>query len=194
MAIDIPPAPAPTIRKADDEQKKARMGPDAVQLTIDTFKAEGIDLVVTLPEEPTFSLTDAIRKDPYFTAVTVTDENTGIGMCAGASLGGRSSVFVTGIAGLLVSSWAMAQMGMVFGAPILILASYRGDFGDRTGIPGSQLAMFKRVAEPLLNTLQVPCQVVRETSHLSKAIVDAHFACHSYSSPVALLLAGDVLW
>lgn len=185
---------AKPVTRADDEAKKARMGPDAVQLTIDTLKQQGVDLIVTLPEEPTFSLTDAIRKDPYFTAVTVTDESTGIGMCAGAALGGRSAVFVTGIAGLLVSTWALAQMGMVFGAPILILASYRGDFGDRTGIPGSQLAMFKRVAEPLLGTLQVPYQVVRETGKLQKAIVDAHFACHSYSSPVALLLAGDVLW
>jgi sulfopyruvate decarboxylase subunit alpha len=184
-----PPATA-----VDGEVKKARMGPEAVQITLDTFKAEGIDLVVTLPEEPTFSLTDAIRQDPYFTAVTVTDENTGIGMCAGAALGGRSAVFVTGIAGLLVSTWAIAQMGMVFGAPILMMASYRGDFGDRTGIPGSQLAMFKRVAEPLLNTLHVPYQIVNEEAKLSKAIVDAHFACHSYSCPVALMLAGEVLW
>ena len=194
MAIETPLAkPAPK-QQADAQVKKARMGPDAVQLTIDAFKEEGIDLIVTLPEEPTFSLTDAIRGDPYFTAVTVTDENTGIAMCAGAALGGRSAVFVTGIAGLLVSSWALAQMGMVFGAPILILASYRGDFGDRTGIPGSQLAMFKRVAEPLLNTLQIPYEVVRETKRLQKAIVDAHFACHSYSSPIALMLAGEVLW
>lgn len=183
--------PATTV---DGELKKARMGPEAVRTTLDTFKTEGIDLVVTLPEEPTYSLTDAIRTDPYFTAVTVTDENTGIGMCAGAALGGRSSVFVTGIAGLLVSTWAIAQMGMVFGSPILIMASYRGDFGDRTGIPGSQLAMFKRVAEPLLNTLHVPYQVVSEEAKLGKAIVDAHFACHSYSCPVALMLAGEVLW
>jgi sulfopyruvate decarboxylase subunit alpha len=192
MAIEAPLARPAT--KADDEAKKARMGPDAVQLTVDTFKEEGIDLVVTLPEEPTFSLTDAIRKDPYFTAVTVTDESTGIGLCAGAALGGRSAVFITGIAGLLVGTWALSQMGMVFGAPILILASYRGDLGDRTGIPGSQLAMFKRVAEPLLGTLQVPYQIVSETSRLKKAIVDGHFACRSYSSPVALMLAGDVLW
>ncbi len=178
----------------DGEQKKARMGPEAVRIVMDAFKEEGIDLIVTLPEEPTFSLTDAIRKDPYFTAATVTDENTGIGMCAGAAIGGRSSVFVTGIAGLLVSTWALSQMGMVFGAPFLIVASYRGDFGDRTGIPGSQLAMFKRVAEPLLQTLNVPYQIVDQESKLKKAIIDSHFACHSYSQPVALMLTGEVLW
>src|SRR5579885_3159132 len=148
--------------RADDEKKKARMGAEAVRTCLDTFKKEGIDLIVTLPEEPTFSLTDAIRNDPYFTSCTVTDEITGIAMVGGASIGGRSAVFVTGIAGLLVSTWALAQMGMVFGAPFIIMASYRGDFGDRTGIPGSQLAMFKRVAEPLLGTLGIPYHVVRE--------------------------------
>jgi sulfopyruvate decarboxylase TPP-binding subunit len=187
-------SPAVRPAKADDERNKARMGPEAVRIVMDTFKREGIDLVVTLPEEPTFSLTDAIRNDPYFTAATVTDESTGIAMCAGAALGGRSTVFVTGIAGLLVSTWALAQMGMVFGAPFVIMASYRGDFGDRTGIPGSQLAMFKRVAEPLLTTLNVPYQIVDEESNLEKAIVDAHFACHSYASPIALMLTGNVLW
>ncbi|HEX6512529.1 MAG TPA: hypothetical protein VF157_09545 [Chloroflexota bacterium] len=191
MAIESLLAKPATV---DNEQKKARMGPEAVRIVMDTFKQEGIDLIVTLPEEPTFSLTDAIRKDPYFTAATVTDESTGIAMCAGAAIGGRSSVFVTGIAGLLVSTWALAQMGMVFGAPILIMASYRGDFGDRTGIPGSQLAMFKRVAEPLLSTLNVPYQIVDQEAKLQKAIVDAHFACHSYASPVALMLTGEVLW
>jgi sulfopyruvate decarboxylase subunit alpha len=191
MAIQSPPvAPA----RVDDEHKKARMGPEAVRIVMDTFKHEGIDLIVTLPEEPTFSLTDAIRKDPYFTAATVTDEITGIAMCAGASLGGRSCVFVTGIAGLLVSTWALAQMSMVFGAPFMIMASYRGDFGDRTGIPGSQLAMFKKVAEPLLSTLDVPYQIVDQEAKLEKAIIDSHFACHSYASPIALMLTGEVLW
>jgi len=191
MALETALAKPATV---DDELKKARMGPEAVRIVMDAFKQEGIDLIVTLPEEPTFSLTDAIRKDPYFTAATVTDESTGIAMCAGAALGGRSCVFVTGIAGLLVSTWALAQMGMVFGAPFLIVASYRGDFGDRTGIPGSQLAMFKRVAEPLLSTLNVPYQIVDQESKLKKAIVDSHFACHSYSTPVALMLTGEVLW
>jgi len=194
MSMDIESSLSKPAASADDQLKKARMGAEAVRTVIETFKEEGIDLIVTLPEEPTFSLTDAIRKDPYFTAATVTDENTGICLSAGAALGGRSTVFVTGVAGLLVSTWALAQMGMVFGAPFIIMASYRGDFGDRTGIPGSQLAMFKRVAEPLLQTLNVPYQIVDQETKLKKAIVGAHFACRSYSSPVALMLAGEVLW
>lgn len=170
------------------------MDQESARVIIETLKEEGVDLVVTLPEEPTYSFTEAVRKDPYFTAITVAGEGNGIMLCAGAALGGRKCLFVTGIAGMLVASWALAQTGMVFGIPLLIMASYRGDFGDHTGIPGAQLLMFKQVAEPLLNALHIPYRVVHESRTLKRTIREANFACHDYGSPVALLLSGEVLW
>ncbi|HEX9878974.1 MAG TPA: hypothetical protein VGB25_02130, partial [Candidatus Binatia bacterium] len=65
------------------------MDPQSGQIIIETLKEEGVDMVVTLPEEPTFSLTEAIRKDSYFTSLTVAAEGNGIALCAGAALGGR---------------------------------------------------------------------------------------------------------
>jgi len=170
------------------------MDPQSGQIIIETLKEEGVDMVVTLPEEPTFSLTEAIRKDSYFTSLTVAAEGNGIALCAGAALGGRKVMFVTGIAGLMVGTWALAQCSIVYGVPMLIMASYRGDIGDHSGIPGSQLLLFKQVAEPLLNTLRVPYRVVDKISDLKRTIRDANFAAHDYSSPVVLLLSGEVLW
>ena len=149
------------------------MDQESGQLIIETLKEEGIDMVVTLPEEPTFSLTEAIREDPYFTSLTVAAEGNGIALCAGAALG---------------------QAAMAYGIPFLIMASYRGDIGDHSGIPGSQLMLFKQVAKPLLSTLRVPFCVVDKKSDLQRAIRDANFAAHDYSSPVVLLLTGEVLW
>ena len=171
------------------------MHEDSGQLIIETFKEEGIDMVVTLPEEPTSSLTEAIRKDSSFTSLTVAAEGNGIALCAGAALGGRKVVFVTGIAGLMVGTWALAQSTPIsYGIPFLILASYRGDMGDHSGIPGSQLLLFKQVAEPLLNALQVPYRVVGKKSDLQRTLRDANFAAHDYHSPVVVLLTGEVLW
>ena len=170
------------------------MDQHSVQVIIETLKEEGVDLAVTLPEEPTFSLTEAMREDPFFQAVTVAGEGNGLAFCAGAALGGRRGVFVTGIAGLLVGTWALSQMGMVYGAPILILASYRGDFGDHSGIPGSQLLMFKSVAEPLLGALRVPYRIVNQKANLKRMIQEGSFACQDYSHPIVLLLSGEVLW
>ena len=58
------------------------MEQETIAKIIDTLKSEGIDLVVTLPEEPTSPLTETIRRDPYFTSVTVANENNGISLCA----------------------------------------------------------------------------------------------------------------
>ena len=51
---------------------------------------------------------------------------------------------MTGIAGLLVGTWALSQMGMVYGAPNLHSRFVPGHFGDHGGIPGSQLLMLNR--------------------------------------------------
>ena len=170
------------------------MDQESARLITEAFKAEGIDLVVTLPEEPTSSLTNSLREDPYFTVVSAASEGSGLAATAGAAFGGCNAVFVTGIAGLLVGTWALSQTGTIFGAPMLIMASYRGDFGDITGIPGSQLAMFRDVAEPLLNTLRLPYMVIDTKAALKRRIHEAAFACRDYEKPVVMLLSGEVLW
>ena len=170
------------------------MDEESIRLITEALREEGIDLVVTLPEEPTSALVNALRTDPSFTVVDAASEGSGIAAVAGAALGGRDAMFVTGIAGLLVGTWALAQTGTIFGAPMLIMASYRGDFGDSTGIPGSQLLMFKQVAEPLLRALQLPYMIASRKATLKRNIRDAHFACRDYEKPVVMLLTGEVLY
>ena len=142
------------------------MQADTIAKIVETLKAERIDLVVTLPEEPTSSLTETIRRDPYFTS----------------------------IAGLLVGTWSLAQMGVLYGIPVLIMASYRGDIGDRSGVSGAQLFMFQQLGEPMLNTLRIPYRVIKKNDELEREIRDSHFACREYGTPLVLLLTGEVLW
>src|SRR5512146_1164593 len=163
-------------------------------LIIEALKEERIDLFVTLPEEPTVSLTRAVQSDPYFTCITVASEDSGISLCAGASIGGRRCVFVTGVAGLLKGALALTHMGTQYGIPLLILASYRGDFGDRSGISGSKLQVFRQVGEPFLQALRIPYQIAAERRTLKRTIRDAHFMCRTSDMPAALLLTGEVLW
>ena len=104
---------------------------------IDTLKAERIDLVVTLPEEPTSPLTEEIARDPYFTSVTVSGEGHGISLCAGASIGGWIaaeiavrvpervlSLALIGAAGLFVPQHPIADIFM------MVQAKNGGDYAD----------------------------------------------------------------
>jgi sulfopyruvate decarboxylase TPP-binding subunit len=101
---------------------------------------------------------------------------------------------VTGIAGLMVGTWSLAQMGVLYGIPVLILASYRGDIADRSGISGAQLFMFQQLGEPVLSALRIPYRVVEKKSDLERRILDGHAACRGFGTPLVLLLTGDVLW
>ena len=170
------------------------MDVESTRLIIEALKEEQINLYVTLPEEPTVSLTEAIQKDPYFTCITVASEDGGVSLCAGASIGGRRCVFVTGVAGLLKGGLALMHMGLQYGIPLFILASYRGDFGDRSGISGSKLQVFRQVGEPFLDALGVPYQVVSDSSKLKRLVRDAHFASRAGDTAAVLLLTGEVLW
>jgi sulfopyruvate decarboxylase TPP-binding subunit len=170
------------------------MDQPTVAIITEALKAEGVNLVVTLPEEPTSPLIHALREDAYFTIVDAASEGSGIAAAAGASLSGRTAIFVTGVAGMLVGTWALSQVGTILGAPMVVMASYRGDFGDATGIPGSQSLMFKQVAEPLLKALQLPYLIVDTKATLKRKIRDAIYACRDFDKPVVMLLAGEVVY
>jgi sulfopyruvate decarboxylase TPP-binding subunit len=170
------------------------MDQEAIRLAVEAFKEEQIDLVVTVPEEPTHTLILAVKEDPYFRTITAPSEGCAIVMCAAASLSGRRCVFITGIAGLLVGAWALSQMGPTFSVPLFIMAAYRGDVGDRSGIPGTMLDTFRQVGEPVLNGLRISYRIVDEKRKFKRMIRDTHYASVQNDTPFVLLLTGEVLW
>ena len=121
------------------------MEQETIAKIIDTLKSEGIDLVVTLPEEPTSPL--ILKRSAAIPISRVSPwliKNNGVALCAAASLGEiRRCIFVTGIAGLLVGTWSLAQMAcytVTSGVDHGFLI--RGDISDRSGVSGAQLFMF----------------------------------------------------
>lgn len=104
-------------------------------------------------------------------------------------------MFITGIAGLLVGAWALAQMSqLLLSVPMLILASNRGNVGDRSGVAGQTPLMLMQVSEPLLDALRIPYRILSEKGMVKRTVSDAYFAAVSYSTPLVLLLTGEVLW
>ena len=170
------------------------MQAESIRLVLEALKEEGVDLYVTLPEEPSVPLTEAAQADPFFQVVPVASEDSGVALCAGAAIGGRRVVFVTGVAGLLKAGLALAHMATQYGIPFLMLVSYRGDFGDRSGISGSKLQVFRQVGTPFLDALRIPYQVLSRRDEVKRAVRDAHFSCRTSDTVGALLLTGEVLW
>jgi sulfopyruvate decarboxylase subunit alpha len=89
-----------------------------------------------------------------------------------------------------VAAEYIARISLGCGVPVLLLLSYRGDLGDTEhwSVPHAI------VAEPLLDALRIPHQVVRQREHLRAAIKRAQRLAEAQLQPVALLISGDCIW
>jgi sulfopyruvate decarboxylase subunit alpha len=125
-------------------------------LIVEGLKRAGIDLVASLPDKWLGDLIDTIAADPAFTHVRVTREDDGVGICAGAYLGGRKAALVCQNAGLLLAANVLAGYAHHHQIPFLVLAAYRGRHDD-----GYYYQMYKgRVTVPVLEALGLPHHLV----------------------------------
>jgi sulfopyruvate decarboxylase subunit alpha len=167
-------------RPATGEQKAA--------LIVAALKRAGIDLIATLPDAWLGHLLTACNDDPAMTVIRVTREDEGIGLCAGAFLGGRRGALVAQNAGFLLSTNALAGIAMHHQIPLLMLLAQRGGPDD-----DQYYQIYKgRVTVPVANALGLPCHVLTgaDDYHL---IEDAARQAHLARMPVAVLLTRDAL-
>jgi sulfopyruvate decarboxylase subunit alpha len=153
------------------------------QAIAEQLKRAGITLVATLPDKWLSDVIDAVAADPDMTLVRVTREDDGVGICAGAYLGGRKAALLCQNAGLLLSANVLAGYAHHHQIPFLALAAYRGSHDD-----GYYYQMYKgRVTLPVLDAIGLP-------HHLVDGPEDYHFiadgARQAYLNrlPVVLLL------
>src|SRR6516165_1993711 len=93
---------------------------------IDCLKRAGINLVVSLPDQWLGDLIRRCEEDPAMTHVRLAREDDGVGICAGAFLGGRKAALVCQNAGVLLSVNALSGLAFHHQIPLLILAAHRG--------------------------------------------------------------------
>jgi sulfopyruvate decarboxylase subunit alpha len=163
---------------------------DAAQAALAGLKEAGINFVSGLPDGWQRNLHELIDADPDIRYVPVCNEGVGFSVCAGAWLGGRKSALIMENSGLRVAAEYIARISLGCGVPVLLLLSYRGDLGDTEhwAIPHGI------VAEPLLDALRIPYQVVREKEKLRAAIKRAQRLAEAQLQPVAVLISGDCIW
>ncbi|MCL5959222.1 MAG: hypothetical protein M1358_07875 [Chloroflexi bacterium] len=65
------------------------MNEAATKTILDGLLEAGIDFVATLPEANLMALINAVEAEPSITHVPLAREEEGIGICAGAYLGGK---------------------------------------------------------------------------------------------------------
>jgi len=91
---------------------------DVASATIAGLKEAGIDFVASVPST-VFSMVIPVVG--------------GIGVCAGARLGGKRPALLAENSGLLVASYALRSLENFGGVPLLLLLDHRGVFGEGDG-------------------------------------------------------------
>ncbi|MGH2378599.1 MAG: thiamine pyrophosphate-binding protein [Candidatus Limnocylindria bacterium] len=153
------------------------------ELIVGRLTAAGVTIAASLPDSWISPLIDRIDAEKAIRHVRVTREDDGVGICAGASLGGKLAVLVCQNAGLLLSANALAGYGLHHQLPFVVLAVYRGSYEDTF-----YYQMYKgAVTEPVLAALQLPYHLVDRIEQVG-IVEDAVRQATLVRRPVVVLL------
>ena len=103
---------------------------DSSEAIFDALKDIGIDFIVSVPCVNLSKLLDMIDDDDEIIHVPVTREEEGIGICAGAYLGGKKPAILMQNSGLGNSINALKSLTELYEMPLLMIMSHRGTEGE----------------------------------------------------------------
>jgi sulfopyruvate decarboxylase subunit alpha len=157
------------------------------QIILECMKEAGVSFVTSLPDANLAKLLALMDVDPELTHVTLAREEEGIGICAGAYMGGRTPAIIMQNGGFLNSCNALTTTALNFNIPILLMIYYAGDLGDEG------FATLGSVTEPVLKGLGIRYYVLRNLEEIRTTVRGATTLAIDSRRPVAVLLTKDVL-
>jgi sulfopyruvate decarboxylase subunit alpha len=156
----------------------------------DALKASGIRLLSALPETWLVHLIRMAEDDPEMILVRLAKEEEGVGISAGAHLAGLKSAMLMQNHGFLASINGIVSCAQLYRIPLLMLISYRGEFGERDPWQTEGGG----VTEDLLRALRIPFSSLDRPDHVAPRIAKAQTLALAANKPVALLLCRDLMW
>jgi sulfopyruvate decarboxylase subunit alpha len=160
------------------------------QLIYGALKDCGIRLVSALPETWLVHLIRMAEDDPEMVLVRLAKEEEGVGISAGAHLAGVKSAMLMQNHGFLASINGVVSCAQLYRIPLLMLVSYRGEFGEKdpwqTEGGGA--------TEDVLRALRIPYRRLEDPAQVEERIGKAQALALSANKPVALLLCRDLMW
>ena len=103
---------------------------DSSDAIYDGLKDIGIDFIVSVPCVNLSKILNMIDEDPEIIHIPVTREEEGIGICAGAYLGGKRPAILMQNSGLGNSINALKSLMELYEFPLIMIMSHRGTEGE----------------------------------------------------------------
>jgi sulfopyruvate decarboxylase subunit alpha len=159
------------------------------RLIYDALIECGIRIISALPETWLVHLIRMADEDPDTIMVRLAKEEEGVGISAGAHLAGAKSAMLMQNHGFLASMNGIVSLAFLYRIPLLMLISYRGEFGEKD----PWQTQGGGVTEPLLQTLRIPYLRLDGAETVAHRIKQALVLAESSLQPVALLLTRDLM-
>jgi sulfopyruvate decarboxylase subunit alpha len=162
-------------------------GPSDAELVHEGIRAAGITVVASLPDINLVELIGRLERDEGILHVPLSREEEGIGIAAGAYLGGGTPAVLMQNAGLLNACNALTTTALQFEIPMLLLVWYAGYLGD------TAFMRLGEVTEPVLRALGIRAFVPSDATAAAAMIPQATSLSRQAMRPVAVLLTKPVL-
>jgi sulfopyruvate decarboxylase alpha subunit len=163
-------------------------GPQWAHDLYDYLVSEDVRIFCYVPDAGHSVLIDRSLADPDSESISLTTEEEGVALCAGAHLGGRKAVLLMQSSGLgnCVNMFSLLQTGMF---PFLTFLSMRGDFGE--GNPW-QMPM-GQAAEAVLEAMGFQCLPANRPEEVGECARAGLTMAYKSNVPVAVLLTQRLL-
>jgi sulfopyruvate decarboxylase subunit alpha len=147
------------------------------------LKRAGIDFAASVPCVNLQQLLRLVADDPQIMHIPVTREEEGVGLCAGAWMGGRRPALLMQNSGLGNSINALASLDFLYGIPLIMIISHRGCEGE----PIVGQVPMGRLTPGLLDVMEIPRFSPLHVD-AEETIFQACSQAFERSRPVAVLL------
>ena len=148
----------------------------------------GIRLVASLPDNWIADLITALDEDERFQHVRVNREESAIGLCSGAFLGGVGALALMGASGLMTCVYAITKINYSYQIPLLIFITLRGAIGDRAPYHVSNGLYLL----PMMDSISLPYTIVDEPAKIGQ-IATAYQHSRTINRPVVVAFTREVL-
>lgn len=154
------------------------------------LKKNEIDVVATLPCEKVKVLLKLVNMDPLFRTIHLNKEEDGVGVCAGAFLGGGKPAMIIQSSGIGNLMNALMSLSFTYKLPLPIIASWRGVYKEKIS---AQIAFNKDITK-LFEVYNIPFQTIEDPSEINlveKVINGAYSSNTPYVALISPKIWGD---
>lgn len=97
---------------------------------VDDFVAEGVDFITTVPCKQLAGVIDEVEARPEIYHIPSNKEDEGMGLCAGAFMGGKKPAIIMQNTAIGVTINTLATLIQYYRMPLPMLISYRGELRE----------------------------------------------------------------